>query len=77
MTESPIQILAEIEAVERIVETVQQAQSGEAPFALILGSGFSFGLVPTARELVTESLPLWMKALTGATNLRAAVEDSR
>jgi SIR2-like domain len=63
MIESPIQNLPAIEAVQQIVETVQQAQSGEAPFALILGSGFSFGLVPTASELVTESLPLWTKAL--------------
>ncbi|HEY5705054.1 MAG TPA: hypothetical protein VIS96_05730 [Terrimicrobiaceae bacterium] len=62
MTEPGIVVLSENEAVERIVETVRQAQSGEAPFALILGSGFSFGLVPTASELVKESLPLWTRA---------------
>jgi tetratricopeptide (TPR) repeat protein len=61
MSESPIDYLPEQEALEEIVETVMQAEKGEAPFALVLGSGFSRGLVPTARELVTESLPLWMK----------------
>jgi tetratricopeptide (TPR) repeat protein len=61
MSESAIVYLPEQEALEEIVETVMQAEKGEAPFALVLGSGFSRGLVPTARELVTESLPLWMK----------------
>lgn len=58
-----IRSLPEEEALEQIVETVQQAGTGAAPFALVLGSGFSHGLVPTALELVTESLPLWMKSL--------------
>jgi hypothetical protein len=63
MAQSIIQTLPEQEALEQIVETVQQAEKGAAPFALVLGSGFSHGLVPTARELVEESLPLWMKSL--------------
>jgi hypothetical protein len=63
MSESSIQILPENEAVDQIVETVQQAPPREAPFTLVLGSGFSFGLVPTVRELITETLPLWMRAL--------------
>ena len=63
MAETRIQSLPEEEALEQIVETIQQAEAGTAPFALVLGSGFSHGLVPTALELVTESLPLWMKAL--------------
>ena len=58
-----IKTLPEDEALEQIVETVLQAERGTAPFTLVLGSGFSHGLVPTARELVTESLPLWMKSL--------------
>lgn len=60
MAESAIQHLPEQEALDQIVEVVLRAKKGKAPFALVLGSGFSRGLVPTARELVTESLPLWM-----------------
>lgn len=60
MTNPKINTLPEKEAIERIVETVQQADEGDAPFALVLGAGFSHGLVPTAKELVTESLPLWI-----------------
>jgi tetratricopeptide (TPR) repeat protein len=63
MPESDIQRLPEKDAIEQIVKTVQRAEKGTAPFALVLGSGFSQGLVPTARELVSESLPLWMKAV--------------
>ena len=53
-----IQSLSEQEAIEQIVETVQQAEPGTAPFVLVLGAGFSHGLVPTAREIVEEALPL-------------------
>jgi tetratricopeptide (TPR) repeat protein len=63
MAEFKIQTLPEEEAIEQIVETVKQAETGAAPFALVLGSGFSHGLVPTARELVEESLPLWVASL--------------
>ena len=66
MAESQFQSLLEEEAIEQIVDTVQQAETGEAPFALVLGAGFSHGLVPTARELVEESLPLWVESF--ATN---------
>ena len=41
---------------------MEQAEKGAAPFALVLGSGFSYGLVPTALQLVGESLPLWMES---------------
>ena len=58
-----IRSLSEEEALEQIIETIHQAETSAAPFALVLGSGFSHGLVPTALELVTESLPLWMKSL--------------
>ena len=64
MAESTFQTLCEEDAIERIVKTVARAKAGEAPFALVLGAGFSYGLVPTARELVTESLPLWVSSLT-------------
>jgi hypothetical protein len=63
MTSQGIEYLQESEAIARIVETVKLADRGTAPFALVLGSGFSHGLVPTTRELVEESLPLWIKAL--------------
>jgi tetratricopeptide (TPR) repeat protein len=55
-----LQILNEQDALTRIVRTIRHAAPGEAPFALVLGAGFSHGLVPTTRELVTRSLPLWM-----------------
>ncbi len=61
MHQSRIQSLSQAAALKRIVETVQGSEAGSAPFALILGSGFSDGLVPTARELVEEALPLWIK----------------
>ncbi len=57
-----IQYLTSNDAVDGIVEAVCSAKAGEAPFALVLGSGFSFGLVPTTRELVEECLPLWLHA---------------
>ncbi|MCC7377148.1 MAG: SIR2 family protein [Verrucomicrobiales bacterium] len=62
MPEDKIQRLTEQEAVDQIVKTVKRAETGSAPFALVLGSGFSHGLVPTTRELVEESLPLWMRS---------------
>ena len=55
MAESKIRSLPEKDALDQIVETVQQAESGAAPFALVLGSGFSHGLVPTVRQLVEET----------------------
>ena len=61
--------LTETEAVQRIVNTVQLADVGEAPFALVLGSGFSHGLVPTTKELIEESLPLWLEARRAGINL--------
>jgi tetratricopeptide (TPR) repeat protein len=63
MPEPKIKSLTEREAINQIVRAVKLAPQGEAPFALVLGSGFSHGLVPVARELVAESLPLWMKSL--------------
>ncbi|PWT85368.1 MAG: hypothetical protein C5B58_03210 [Acidobacteria bacterium] len=74
MLESKIQPLPEQEAIEQIVETVERAEEGTAPFALVLGSGFSQGLVPTAWELVTESLPLWMKSLNDKTSFETQKE---
>ena len=60
--ERNIQHLSEEEALDQIVETVQHGERASAPFALVLGSGFSYGLVPTVRELVEESLPLWVES---------------
>src|SRR6266705_3061924 len=74
MAESQIQSLAEKEAIDQIVETVKKAKEGTAPFALVLGSGFSYGLVPTALQLVGESLPLWMKSGTDIKSFDAQKE---
>ena len=63
MADGSPSILNEEDAVERIYQTIRHASPGSAPFALVLGAGFSHGLVSTAQQLVTRSLPLWMKAL--------------
>jgi len=55
-----INILSEQDAVDRIFDTCETADPGTAPFVLVLGSGFSHGLVPMVKEIVNESLPLWM-----------------
>jgi hypothetical protein len=39
-----IRSLSEEEALEQIIETIHQAETSAAPFALVLGSGFSHGL---------------------------------
>ncbi len=62
-----IRLLTEEQAVSRIVDSIENAPPGEARFALVLGAGFSQGLVPTTRELISEDLPLWMKALKDKT----------
>ncbi len=59
------QSLTEDEALDHIECTMRRASPGDAPFALVLGAGFSDGLVPTTREVVQESLPLWVMALDG------------
>jgi len=76
MPEQQIQILPEHYALDQIVETIQQAERGEAPFALVLGSGFSHGLVPTTKELVSESLPLWIKSLKEGKPMETQLELS-
>jgi tetratricopeptide (TPR) repeat protein len=63
MNQDHVCIISEERAVDQIVETVKHAEPGTAPFALIVGSGFSHGLVPTARDVVETSLPLWIKSL--------------
>jgi hypothetical protein len=66
--QSEVDTLSETEAVQQIVEAVRHAKTGSAPFALVLGSGFSYGLVPTASELVEQSLPDCIQCLnTGET----------
>lgn len=62
MSGTKISKLSSEDAIARIIDTVKMADAGAAPFALVLGSGFSDGLVPNTRELVETSLPLWMKS---------------
>ena len=62
MASSKIQVLGEEEGLDRIVETIRLRKPGDAPFAFVLGSGFSWGLVPTVRELLADDLPQWIKA---------------
>ena len=58
-----INFLSEQDAVDRIVHTLKITDPGKAPFVLVLGSGFSHGLVPMVKEIIEESLPLWMHHL--------------
>ena len=57
MLNSGIQIILEDIAIRHIVETVNKAKPGETPFALVVGAGFSQGLVPSARDIVYKNLP--------------------
>ena len=57
MENSRIQFLSDEVAIGKIVDTIRQAKHGEAPFVLILGAGFSHGLVPTASEIVSDYIP--------------------
>ena len=52
-----VKILSEDSAIEKIVETVGKSEQGKAPFALVVGAGFSRGLVPITRDIVHKSLP--------------------
>jgi tetratricopeptide (TPR) repeat protein len=71
-----IRKLSEEEAAKQIIQSVKRAPGGEAPFALVLGAGFSFGLVPTVRELVTEHLPLWWRASGDVARYRDALQNT-
>jgi hypothetical protein len=62
VSSAPIRKLSEKQAIDQIIRSVKRAPPGDAPFALVLGAGFSFGLVPTAKELVTQHLPVWWQA---------------
>src|SRR2546423_207609 len=77
MTAAKIQTLSERESVQQIVETIQHAEPGTAPFAFVVGSGFSHGLVPTVRELVETSLPLWVRSLDGEETFESLLERSK
>lgn len=67
--------LTEEQAVKQIVQTVERATPGEAPFALVLGAGFSFGLVPTVKQLITRHLPLWAQVNGDVTAYRKRLEQ--
>jgi hypothetical protein len=59
-------------AVEDIGTIVRRTETpGVAPFAVVVGAGFSHGLVPTAREIVAEHLPAW---IDDRENYRALVQ---
>jgi hypothetical protein len=75
MASGSIRILEEDEAIQRIVETVQQADPASAPFALVLGSGFSYGLVPTVRQIIEVSLPSWIESLSGKATYAELLES--
>ena len=57
MSGDGIKILSENSAIDQIIETVKKSEPCEAPFALVIGAGFSHRLVPTVREIVQKHLP--------------------
>jgi hypothetical protein len=76
MATNGIQQLTEEQAVKQIIQTIERAEPGEAPFALVLGAGFSFGLVPTVKELVSRHLPLWAEANGKVESYRAKLAQT-
>jgi parallel beta-helix repeat protein len=63
-----VNIISETEAVDRIVETVQLAETNSAPFVFIIGAGFSRGLVPTVEDMVKDHLPMEVRTLKARTD---------
>jgi tetratricopeptide (TPR) repeat protein len=73
---APIRKLSEKQAIDQIIRSVKRAPAGDAPFALVLGAGFSFGLVPTAKDLVMQHLPMWWRASGDAEKYRRVLADA-
>lgn len=65
-------VVGQVEAADRIFDTISKSNRTEAPFVLVVGAGFSRGLVPTTREIIQCNLPLWM-----ASSARAEAYEER
>ncbi|HYH67746.1 MAG TPA: tetratricopeptide repeat protein [Urbifossiella sp.] len=45
---------------DRIKKSSDGRAPGRAPFTLVLGAGFSYGVIPTTAQVVREDLPWWV-----------------
>jgi tetratricopeptide (TPR) repeat protein len=52
--------LSQAELFERISQHTEVDSDRGPPFTLILGSGFSYGVIPTTAQIVQKDLPWWM-----------------
>ncbi|MFT3784612.1 MAG: SIR2 family protein [Tepidisphaeraceae bacterium] len=52
-------ILRQSELLERIGQQVGSTVERQPPFTLVLGSGFSYGIIPTTAEIVRRDLSWW------------------
>jgi tetratricopeptide (TPR) repeat protein len=52
--------LSQAELFERISQQTEVGSDRGPPFTLILGSGFSYGVIPTTAQIVQKDLPWWM-----------------
>lgn len=53
-------VLSAHDLYDRVKARCGAAASGRPPFTLILGSGFSYGIIPTTAQIVQEDLPWWL-----------------
>ena len=53
------------ELFERISERLDASANGRPPLTLILGSGFSFPIIPTTAQVVRDDLPWWKCCQSG------------
>jgi len=57
-------IITTTELIERIQKRLSSGPVSRPPYTLILGSGFSFPLIPTTSQIVREELPWWLMCQT-------------
>jgi tetratricopeptide (TPR) repeat protein len=57
----PYNVLKPLDLFERIKGCCDVPAGSRPPFTLILGSGFSYGIIPTTAQVVREDLPWWKR----------------
>jgi len=53
-------ILNQADLFARISQRIPTDSNAHPPFTLILGSGFSYGVIPTTAQIIQKDLPWWM-----------------
>ncbi len=56
---SPLNCLKSYELIAKIKEAVSRRKSNEPAFTLILGAGFSAGIIPTTLQMMHEEVGPW------------------